>query len=258
MTLAEHFREFRNRLVKSALAVAAGGVVGWVVYDWLYAFLSQPISDYKAAHPDRADTIELTLGGITTAFSLHLSVAIFAGVILSSPVWLYQIWAFVVPGLTRKEKRVSLAFIGAAVPLFVGGIALAHFSLPLVIGVLLDFTPAGAANFQAVSDYISFVTRFSLGFGIAFLLPVFLVFLNFVGILPSSAMVKAWRVSVVGIAVFSAMMMPTPDPYSMFLLMGPLVALYFAAIGVSKLIERRRRKERPEWLDVDDTEASAL
>ena len=258
MTLAEHFREFRNRLLKAALAVVVGGVLGWVLYDQLYAILTQPINNYILEHPDRAEDIKLTLSGITSAFSLHFSVAIFVGIILASPVWLYQIWAFIVPGLTRKEKRVAMAFVGAAVPLFVGGIALAHFSLPLVIGVLLDFTPAGAANFQQASDYISFVTRFSLGFGLAFLLPVFLVALNFIGILPSSAMVKSWRVAVVVIAVFSAMMMPTPDPYSMFLLMGPLVVLYFAAIGVSKLLERRKEKQRPDWLEVSDTEASEL
>ncbi|GGL23991.1 twin-arginine translocase subunit TatC [Phycicoccus endophyticus] len=258
MTLGEHFREFRNRLVKSALAVVVGGVVGWIVYDPLYDVLTTPINDYIAAHPDRAEDIKLTLSGITTAFSLHFTVAIFVGLILASPVWLYQVWAFIVPGLTRKEKRTAMAFIGAAVPLFLGGIALAHFSLPLVIGVLLDFTPAGAANFQAASDYINFVTRFSLGFGLAFLLPVFLVALNVVGLLPSRAMIKAWRVAVVAIAVFSAMMMPTPDPYSMFLLMGPLVALYFAAIGVSRLLERRKKQQRPDWLDVDDTEASEL
>ncbi len=264
MTLAEHLREFRNRLFKAVLAVAAGTVLGWVLYDpqsWfegVYALLTSPVEGYKLAHPERAADIELIFTGITSAFSLHFSVAIFTGLIVSSPVWLYQAWAFIVPGLTRKEKRVSLAFIGAAVPLFLLGIVLAHYSLPLVIGVLLDFTPTGAANFQTASDYISFVTRFSLGFGAAFLLPVFLVALNFIGLLPSSAMVRAWRPAVVGIAIFSAMMMPTPDPYSMFLLMGPLVLLYFGAIGVAKLLERRKRAARPDWLEIDDTEASPL
>jgi sec-independent protein translocase protein TatC len=264
MTLAEHFREFRNRLFVAVLAVAVGTVVGWMVYgphSWftgVYNVLTAPVEEYKAAHPERAGSIELTFTGITAPFSLHFSVAIFTGLILSSPVWLYQIWAFIVPGLTRKEKRVSLAFIGAAVPLFLLGLWIAHISLPLVIGVLLDFTPTDAANLQTATDYISFVTRFSLGFGAAFLMPVFLVALNFIGILPSSAMVRAWRPAVVGIAVFSAMMMPTPDPYSMFILMGPLVGLYFAAIGVAKLLERRKRAQRPDWLDVDDTEASPL
>jgi sec-independent protein translocase protein TatC len=264
MSLGDHLREFRNRLVKSALAVVLGGVVGWIVYDqhsWfegVYALLTAPVDDYRQAHPDRADDIKLTLSGITTAFSLHLSVALFVGVILASPVWLYQIWAFIVPGLTRKERRVSLSFIGAAVPLFLGGILLAHFSLPLVIGVLLDFTPNGAANFQGAGDYINFVTRFSLGFGLAFLMPVFQVALNLIGVLSSQRMLKAWRPAVLIIFVFAAMMMPTPDPYSMFMLALPLTALYFAAIGASRLLERGKQRRRPDWADVPDDEASAL
>ncbi len=167
-----------------------GTVVGWLVYgphawfEGVYNVLTAPVEAYKAVHPDRSASIELTFTGITAPFSLHFSVAIFTGVILSSPVWLYQVWAFIVPGLTRKEKRVSLAFIGSAVPLFLLGLWIAHISLPLVIGVLLDFTPTNAANLQTATDYISFVTRFSLGFGAAFLLPVFLVAFNVIGILP--------------------------------------------------------------------------
>lgn len=264
MSLGDHVREFRNRLVKSALAVLVGTVVGWVIYDkhsWfegVYALLTSPVEQYRLEHPERADDIKLTLSGITTAFSLHFSVAIFVGLILASPVWLYQVWAFIVPGLTRKERRVSLSFIGAAVPLFLGGILLAHFSLPLVIGVLLDFTPNGAANFQAAGDYINFVTRFSLGFGLAFLLPVFQVALNTIGLLSSRRMLKAWRPAVLIIFVFSAMMMPTPDPYSMFMLALPLTALYFGAIGVSRLLERGKQRKRPEWTDVPDDQASTL
>lgn len=258
MSLAEHFREFRNRLVKSALAVVLGGVAGWILFDPLIADFLRPIKEYSADHPERADDIKPVLGGLLSGFSLHLSVAIAAGVVLSAPIWLYQLWAFIVPGLTRREKRISVVFISAATPLFLLGIWLAHFSLPLVVGVLLDFTPAGTANFPNLSDYISFVIRFSLGFGFAFLLPVFLVALNFIGLLPTSAMVKSWRVAVFLIFVFSAMMMPTPDPFSMMILALPLTFFYFCAIGVGKLFDRRRKAERPEWLDVPDDQTSTL
>ena len=264
MSLGDHVREFRNRLLKCVLAIVVGAVIGWIIYgehSWfqgVYKLLTAPVEEYRRENPARADDIKLTLSGITTAFSLHLSVALFVGLILASPIWLYQAWAFIVPGLTKKERRISLSFIGAAVPLFLAGILLAHFSLPLVIGVLLDFTPNGAANFQAASDYINFVTRFSLGFGLAFLLPVFQVALNVIGLLPSQRMLKAWRVAVLVICVLSAMMMPTPDPYSMFMLALPLIALYFGVIGVSKLIERGKRKNRPDWADVPDDEASTL
>ncbi|CCH77711.1 Sec-independent protein translocase protein TatC [Nostocoides japonicum T1-X7] len=258
MSLAEHFRELKRRVLIACLAIALGAVVGWVLYDDVYRLLTQPLTDYIAAHPERAGDIKLTLAGLTTGFSLHLSIGLFVGVIISSPVWLYEIWAFIVPGLTRKERRISLAFIGASVPLFLAGILLAHRSLPLVIGVLLDFTPNGAANFQELSTYFSFVTRFSLGFGFAFLLPIFLVALNMIGILPVRAMIRSWRVATFLIFCFAAMMMPTPDPYSMMLLAVPLVVLFWAAIGVSALIQRRKTRERPAWLDTPDDEATAL
>jgi sec-independent protein translocase protein TatC len=256
MSLADHFREFRNRLVKSALAVLLGAVAGWVLYDPVLKTVNEPYEVYKKAHPDKA--IELTFNNLMGPFSLHLTLAIVIGLVLAAPVWLYQAWAFVVPGLTPREKRVTRAFMAASVPLFFLGIFLAHVSLPLVVGVLLDFTPTGSANFQGQSDYINFVTRFALGFGVAFLLPVVLVALNFVGVLPSAAMLKAWRPAIFLIFVFSAMMMPTPDPFSMMILALPLTFFYFCAIGVSRLFDRRREKDRPEWLDVPDDETSTL
>lgn len=256
MPLADHLRELRQRIVKSGLALLVGTVIGWIIYDPVLDALQKPIFDYQAAHPER--TISTTYTGLTAAFSQRLSVAIFLGVILSSPVWLYQVWAFIVPGLTRKEKRLSRVFIGAAVPLFLAGCFMAHFSLPLVIKVLLDFSAKGVDNLQTLSDYLNFVTRFVLAFGFAFLLPVFLVALNLVGVLPARRLARSWRVSIFLILVFSAMMMPTPDPFTMFLLAGPLIALFFGAVGVSTLLDRRRARTRADWLEVDDASPSAL
>ncbi|MFN8045242.1 MAG: twin-arginine translocase subunit TatC [Dermatophilaceae bacterium] len=256
MPLADHLRELRARIVKSGLALFAAGALGWFLYDPALALLRKPFDDYAAAHPDR--TIETTYTGLTSAFSQRLSLAIFLGVIVSSPIWLYQIWAFIMPGLTKKEKRISLSFIGAAVPLFLGGVFMAHYSLPFVVGILLDFAASGTANLMTLSDYLSFVTRFILAFGIAFLLPVFLVGLNLIGILPADRLAKGWRIAVFAILVFSAMMMPTPDPFTMFLLAGPLIVFFFAALAVCKILDRRKAADRPEWLETDDTQASAL
>jgi sec-independent protein translocase protein TatC len=256
MPLADHLRELRSRVVKAGLALLIGAAAGWFLFDPVLARLKEPLDDYAAAHPDRL--IDTTYTGLTSAFSLHLSVAIFLGVIASSPIWLYQIWAFVVPGLTRKEKRLSITFIGVAVPLFLAGCYMALFSLGLVVGVLLDFGADGTANLQTLSDYFSFTTRFILAFGFAFLLPVFLVALNLIGILPAERLAKGWRVAVFAILVFSAMMMPTPDPFTMFLLAGPLIIFFFAALGICKLLDRRKEADRPEWLDQADDAASAL
>lgn len=258
MSLGDHLRELRNRVVIAAFAIVVGAIAGWFLYSTVYRLLTAPIDAYKAANPDRAADVRLTYDGLTTAFSLQLSLSIFIGIIISAPIWLYQAWAFIVPGLTRHEKRISYLFLGAAVPLFALGIYLAHVSLPLVMAVLLDFAQQGTANFQQLSAYFNFVTRFLLGFGLAFLLPVFLVALNMIGLLPASRMLKSWRISVFLIFVFSAMMMPTPDPYTMFILALPLVVLFFGAIGVAALLDRRRRSSRPEWLSGNDEEASSL
>jgi sec-independent protein translocase protein TatC len=256
MSLGDHLRELRRRVVISALAVFVGAVLGWIYYLRVYNALSAPFNDYKRANPH--STISLNFGNATAAFSQQVSIALFVGVVAASPVWMYQVWAFIVPGLTKKEKRLSLAFLGAIVPLFLAGCGLAYYVLPKVLKVLYGFTPAGASNIQQVSDYFSFVTRFILAFGAAFLLPVLLVALNAIGILPSRSMIRAWRPAVFGIFVLSAIATPTPDAFTMFLLAIPLCVLYFAAILVSRLIERRRRRSRPEWIDVSDDEASSL
>jgi sec-independent protein translocase protein TatC len=256
MSLGDHLRELRRRFLISASAILVGAVIGWIVYPQVYERLSAPFNDYKLAHP--SSVISLNFGNATAAFSQQVSIAIFVGVLASSPVWLYQLWAFIVPGLTKKERRISLAFIGATVPLFLAGCALAYYVLPNVLAVLYGFTPEGASNIQQVADYFAFVTRFILAFGGAFLMPVFLVALNAIGILPASAMVRSWRPAIFGIFVLSAILTPTPDAFTMFLMAVPLCLLYVLAIGVSKLIERRRRRSRPEWVDVADDEASAL
>ena len=256
MPLGEHLRELRQRIVKSGITLLIATAFGWFVYDPVIEDLLKPYKDYEAAHPDKVVTTAYS--GLTSAFSQHLSIAIFLGVLISSPVWLYQIWAFIVPGLTKKEKRISLSFIAAAVPLFLAGCAMARVSLPYVVKVLLDFSLNDVSNIQQLSDYMSFVVRFILAFGFAFLLPVFIIALNLIGVLPFERLAKGWRISVFAILVFSAIMMPTPDPFTMFLLAGPLIVLCFAALGFTKGLDKRRSRSRPEWLETDDEAASAI
>src|SRR6478672_12543539 len=140
MSLGDHLRELRRRLVISALALLAGAVLGWYLYDQVYAHLTQPLLDIARQRGDEK-TIALNFAGLTAAFSQRVSIAIFVGVIVSSPVWLYQLWAFIVPGLTKKERNISLAFIGAIFPLFLAGCALAYYVLPAVLGVHYGLTP---------------------------------------------------------------------------------------------------------------------
>jgi sec-independent protein translocase protein TatC len=256
MSLGDHLRELRNRLIVAMIAVILGGVVGWLAYDWLLTSLSEPL--LALSRQRGGGLVQLNFAGVTTAFSLKLKVALFVGFIIASPVWLYQVWAFIVPGLTRREKRTAVAFVAAAVPLFLAGCYLATWALPKAVEVLLGFTPTGAANLQNASDYLDFVTRFILAFGLAFLLPIFLVMLNVAHVLPARVMIKGWRVAVMLIFVFAAMMTPTPDAWTMLALAFPMIGLYFAAVGVAALIDRRRRRDEPDWSQLSDDEASQL
>ena len=256
MTLAEHFREFRRRLFISAAAVLVVSIVAGIFYDEIFAFLAEPFYTYARANPE--NDISLNFAEATSALSNLISLSIFVGVVGSSPVWLYQMWAFIVPGLTRKEKRVSLAFVAATLPLFLLGCALAYVILPQSLQILYGLSPAGTSNIQQTSMYFSFVTRFILVFGLGFLFPVVLVGLNTLGAMPAARLLRGWRVAVVLIFVFAAVATPTADPFTMFVFALPLTLLYFGAYVVCRILDKRRDANRPDWLDVDDTEASPL
>lgn len=257
MSLGDHLRELRRRALICAGTVIVGSVVGWVYYIPVYQHLTEPLRAI-ARQRHEVNTINLNFAGITAAFSQQLTISIFVGVILSSPVWLFQLWAFIVPGLTKREKRISLAFIAAIVPLFLSGCAFAYWLLPKAVRILISFTPQGAVNYPEAALYFSFVTRFILVFGLAFLLPVFLVALNMMHVLTGRQMLKAWRPAVFIIFVFAAVVTPTPDPYTMLLLGAPLSLLYFAAVGIALTIDNRRLAAQPDWLGVADDQASSL
>jgi len=255
MSLGDHLRELRRRFVIAAVAIAVGSVLGWVEYDWLFTQIMAPLRKLAA---ERGGLVNINFGGITQPFTVQLQVAMFVGVIVASPVWLFQVWGFIVPGLTKREKRTAMAFVAAAAPLFLAGCFLATTVVPKAVEILIGFTPKGAANLPDAALYLTFVTRFILAFGLAFLLPVFLVGLNVAHILPARIMLKGWRIAVILIFVFSAMMTPTPDAWTMLALALPMIGLFYAAVGVSMLLDKRRGRREPEWAKVPDDEASPL
>jgi sec-independent protein translocase protein TatC len=255
MSLGDHLRELRRRFIVAAAAIAAGSVLGWVEYDRLFAAIMAPLRKVAAA---RHGLVNINFGGITQPFTVQLQVALFVGIIVASPVWLYQVWGFIVPGLTKRERRTSVAFIAAAVPLFLLGCLFATVAVPRAVEVLLAFTPQGAVNLPDAALYLTFVTRFILAFGLAFLLPVFLVGLNMAHVLPARIMLKGWRIAVMLIFIFAAMMTPTPDAWTMLVLALPMVGLFYAAVGVSTLLDRRRARREPDWAKVGDDQASPL
>ncbi len=249
MPLADHLREARRRTVLAALGIVVGSVIGWIVYADVFAALQAPIQ----AVNDSGKTAALNFEGIATSFDIRLRVSIFVGLIVSSPWWLYQVWAFLAPGLTPKERHRALAYFAAGVPLFLGGVTVAYVFLPHAVTLLIDFTPSGSVNFINASVYLGFVMQLTLAFGLAFLLPLAMVALTALGLVRARVWGRGWRWAVLLVFVFSAVATPTPDAVSMILLAVPICALYFGAVGVCVLMDKRagRWKPRPVAADED-------
>ena len=240
MSLSGHLKELRNRLFWSALFIIGGSVAGWFMFDFVFDELQRPIVEL-AAKPGSNATINFPT--VVSAFDVRLQVSIFLGILMSAPVWLYNLWAFVTPGLKKRERRYTIGFVIASVPLFIGGTALAWVSLPAFVVVLVGFTPDGAANVINASEYILFTIRILLVFGLAFVLPVALVMLNFAGVITAQNILKSWRMAVFIAAVVGAIATPVAEPMAMFLLMVPLLLLYFLAAGIAYLHDKRVAKK---------------
>lgn len=255
MPLREHLAELRGRLLVSLVAVVLGAVVGWVFFDPIFDAITVPfVRVVEQAQADGKNVV-LALTGVADPFTLQLKVSAVAGIVLSSPVWLFQAWRFVTPGLHRNERLWAVGFVVVALPLFLAGMALAYLFLPNAIGFLFGFTPDNVSNLVDVRRYLNFFLNTILIFGAGFLLPLMAVLLNFAGVLEAKAFVASWRWVVVGVAVFSAMATPDGSPLTMLVLAVPIIALFGIAMGVAWLNDRRRLRNAD---DTPDDEASPL
>lgn len=265
MPLADHLRELRNRLAKAMLAIIVITVVAAFFYNNVIDFLTKPILEsvgcahtFSEMNKTTGDEqcAQITINGLLAPFTLALQVSLMAGVVFASPVWLYQLWAFVAPGLHRHEKKYAYAFVGTGVPLFFAGAFFAYKVLPTTAKVLIGFTPHGVSNLLPLDDLLQLVTRMVIVFGLSFELPLLLVMLNLTGIITGKRMLGWWRAMILGITVFAAVATPSTDPLSMLALAGPIWVLYFGAVAFSLLNDRRRRRRDEDGLD--DDEASDL
>lgn len=249
MSLGAHLLEFRKRLMLSAAGLLVGMIIAFLVTDPIIAFIVAPVNEVAKT---RDGLVGLTFSSVTEPFDLRMRMAFSIGIFLSAPIWMWQIWAFIMPGLTRKEIRYTVGFIAAALPLFFAGCYVGTLIVPHIIELMATFTPDGANNLYAAKMYYDFVFKMMLVIGVAFVLPVFLVALNFAGILSGAAILKGWRVAVLIATTFAALATPAADVVSMLLLAGMLVVLYFAAAGLTVLLDKRRRKRRiAEGLEPD-------
>ena len=262
MPLLDHLRELRKRIIRAAFFILIFSILGFVYYNQIITTLAEPVCDLKLAQSSGSNNCgSLFISGVLGPLNLQVKVAFLTGIIVSAPFWLYQLWAFIAPALHRKERRKSVLFIIAATPFFTLGAALAYYILPIAIRVLFGFTPESLNNLVRFDDYLSFVLRIILIFGLAFELPVFLVSLNLIGVLSGKAILKPWRFAIFGITVFVAAFSPTADPLSMAALALPLIVFYFGAGGIALLVDKKRDKKSKQIGDnqaADIDEASPI
>ncbi|WUK15257.1 twin-arginine translocase subunit TatC [Kitasatospora sp. NBC_00374] len=258
MALADHLRELRSRLVKSVLAILVFTAVAVYFNKELIDFLSAPLPrcgpDDKPL-PGDTNCASIVNIGLLTPFNLVLKVSLTAGLVAATPVWLYQLWQFVSPGLHRHERRYSLVFLAAGTPLFLAGAAFAYLVMPVTAQMLISFTANKVTNILPVEDYLDVVTRMVVVFGLGFEFPLFLVMLNLIGVLTGKRLLGWWRAMVMGITVFAAFATPSADPLTMLALAAPIWGLYFLAVGIAVLNDRRKLRNNPD-AGLDDDEAS--
>lgn len=249
MPLAGHLRELRSRLIKACTAILVATIGAFTLNERLLGLLTHP---FHAIEPElRAKGIDtsLVMTGVGGPFQFQLKIALVAGILIASPIWLWQLWAFVLPALHRSERRWAVALTATGVPLFVGGATLAYFLLPKAFVVLLGFVPKGWGSLLTAADYYDFIIRMLLVFGVAAEIPLVVVLLNRIGAVSSRQLAAARPWTVVGIFVFAAVATPTTDPLTMLFLAVPMTVLYLAAELIARVTDRKRAVAGPQWSD---------
>jgi sec-independent protein translocase protein TatC len=244
MTVMEHLGELRSRIFKSLFAFVLISVVVFILYEPIAEFLRQPLCQNKELLGPQG--CKLAAFKLTGGFNFRLKLTALVGIGLSSPVWLYQIWAYVVPALTRKEKKYSLPFILSAVFLFLVGATMAYLTLPTGVRVLISLGGESVSPILGAEEYLDFVGFLILGFGLMFEMPLVLIFLGLAGVITPRQLRKQRRVAVVIIFALAAVVTPSQDPYTMSVMAIPLYGLYEVTILIVSLLLRRRAKQEAE------------
>jgi sec-independent protein translocase protein TatC len=250
MPLVEHLRELRSRLIKACLAVTLGTGIGYAFRNRIINALSDPVCRLQGVHGIGQPTPAcpnglLYLSGVLAPLTFAFTVSLVTGIVLSSPMWSYHLWAFLAPGLYKNEKRYGLGFAAIGVPLFCAGAGLCLWVFPRALKILIGFTPSSFSNGFQGEQYLTLLLRMIIVFGLSFEVPLLLVLLNLLGMLSAARMIHHWRGIVFGIFVFAAIATPTGDPLTMTVLAVPLCLLFVAAVGAATLHDRRRATRHP-------------
>jgi sec-independent protein translocase protein TatC len=256
MALADHLRELRARLMRSAIVVVVAFCIALFFYDQLSDLIRVPYDEAVRRLEGEVET-NIVVNDVTGPLLLQLKLCGVVAIVGSSPYWLYQIWAFILPGLHPTERKWSRIFAALAGPLFFAGVATAYFVLPKAIEVLIGFTPADATNLVDFGRFFSFISRMLLVFGIAFEIPLFVIMLNLAGVVSGKALGRYRPWIVIGTFVFAAVATPSTDPFSMLFLAIPMLVLFLIAELIARLVDRRRGLGDPNK-DLADDEQSVL
>jgi sec-independent protein translocase protein TatC len=258
MALSDHFRELRARLIRSALVLVIAFIVAIIFYDQLLHLVSHPYTQAQETLRAKGYNTEIVVRDATGGLLLQMKLCGVVAVIVSSPYWLYQIWAFILPGLHANEKKYSRMFAAVAGPLFIGGVALGYYVLPKGLEVLISFVPKDTLNLVDFTTYFSFMMRMLLIFGIAMEIPLFVVLLNLAGVVSGKQLAKARPWIIIGTMVFAAVATPSTDPFSMLMLAIPMLILFAISEVIARTVDRIRGRGNTSTNQWADDEISPL
>jgi sec-independent protein translocase protein TatC len=256
MTLLDHVRELRNRLFWASLGLLGGLIVGFIVSQSVFHLLSEPYCSLSSSWV--GGQCKFLVLGVGDTLILRLKIALWVGIIVGAPVWLYQLWAFVAPGLHRHERKWAYIFVAIAAPLFCAGAVLAYLVVGHSLAFIMKAGVLGEPTQLEVTSYVGFVTSMILLFGAAFEFPLVLLMLNFTGVVRAKRLLSWWRVVIFLSFAFAAIATPDPGPFGMTLLAAAMSLLYFIAVGVAFLNDRRVGRNKELYADLSDDEISPL
>jgi sec-independent protein translocase protein TatC len=243
MSLIDHLVELRDRLIKCAVAIAIGGIGGFMLYNHLFAALIQPYKDLCEAHPSASITnCKLLAVDPLEGFTVRLKIATYSGIGFAMPVLLWQLWRFIAPGLYKHERRLAFPFVGSALALFVMGAGLAYWTMPKALSWLQGIGGDNLVTGYSPAKYFQLISYYMLAFGVGFEFPVLLVFLQMVGVLKVATLRKFRRYALVGITIVVAVITPSGDPITMLALSVPMCIFYEFSIIIGRLMARRKAK----------------
>lgn len=260
MTLGEHLGELRRRILISLVAIVAATIVAFLFHHRILSVLTRPYCHLPASYRLESSRCTLVVTGVLDAFTVTLKLSLYVGLIASSPVWLYQLWRFVTPGLHQNERRYAVAFVGASFCLFALGAVVAFITLSNGLHFLLSFATGGLTSLLTFDSYLSYVVAMVLVFAVSFEFPLLVIMLNLVNVLSYDRLRRWTRAVIFGIFVFAAVATPSQDPFTMLALALPMSGLYGLSIAFAYVHDRRaaRRGDTSAYAHLADDELSPL